>query len=327
MAVIDRKLYLADLERRVGEILPAAQAKRIAELAGEALSGYELTPLPGNAADDESDGLLKLYLDAKTIEGRSAGTVGLYRRTLTRLRDEIGVPYSRMTVHHLRGWLMRERERGIRPGTLESNRYAMTAFFGWLRKEELIERNPAANLSAIKQPKVVRKPLSGAEIERLREAAETVRERAILCTLLSTGCRVSELCAMDVLDVNFRTKQITVTGKGDKQRVVYLDDAALVWLDRLLKERTDDDPALFTGQRGRMTDSGVRLLLKQLGERAGVENVHPHRFRRTRATSLIDHGMAVQDVAAILGHDKIDTTMTYVYIDQSKVESAFRRYA
>ena len=68
-------------------------------------------------------------------------------------------------------------------------------------------------------------------------------------------------------------------------------------------------------------------MLKTLAKKAGVENVHPHRFRRTLATNLIDHGMAIQEVALILGHDKLDTTMKYVYLDKANVRNAYRRYA
>lgn len=328
MSLLDKKLYLADLEEKLGAVLPAAQARRVAELAGEALAGYDLSALPDPGGhDDESEGLLKIYIDAKKIEGRSPLTVKRYEQILRRLRTDVGVPYSRMTVHHLRGWLMGERDRGVELSTCEGMRYILTAFFGWCWKEELIGKNPSANLAPIKAPKVIRKPFSGEEIEKLRAACRTQRERALVCTLLSTGCRVSEICALDVLDVDFRDKRITVMGKGSKQRVVYLDDAAALHLDRYLSDRCDASPALFTGQRGRMTDAGVRTLLGEIAQRAGVENVHPHRFRRTLATGLIDRGMAIQEVAQILGHDKIDTTMTYIYVDQAKVETAFRRYA
>ena len=76
-----------------------------------------------------------------------------------------------------------------------------------------------------------------------------------------------------------------------------------------------------------MTPGGVRAALSRIAEEAGVANVHPHRFRRTRATNLIDHGMPIQEVAAVLGHDKLDTTMKYVYVNQRNVENSYRKYA
>lgn len=87
-------------------------------------------------------------------------------------------------------------------------------------------------------------------------------------------------------------------------------------------------PALFVGKgTERMTPGGVRFMLKRLEEKTGVENVHPHRFRRTLATNLINHGMPIQEVAAILGHDKLDTTMKYVFIEKTNVKNAYRKYA
>ena len=99
-------------------------------------------------------------------------------------------------------------------------------------------------------------------------------------------------------------------------------------LANYLSQRKDNHEALFVG-RGteRITPHGVRKMLRQLGETAHVQHVHPHKFRRTRATALIRHGMAIQEVAAILGHDKLDTTMTYVVMNKADIKESYRRYA
>ncbi|MBO7727345.1 MAG: site-specific integrase, partial [Oscillospiraceae bacterium] len=89
-----------------------------------------------------------------------------------------------------------------------------------------------------------------------------------------------------------------------------------------------DSPALFAGKGSdRLQPGGVRHMLEQIGIRAKVDNVHPHRFRRTLATNLISRGMSIQEVAAILGHDNINTTMTYVYLDQSAVKNSYHKYS
>ena len=121
---------------------------------------------------------------------------------------------------------------------------------------------------------------------------------------------------------------VTVLGKGNKERVAYLDSVALMLLQRYLATRQDAHNALFVGQRGeRLQPGGVRYMLKQLAKKTGVQNVHPHRFRRTLATNLIVHGMPIQEVAAVLGHDKIDTTMRYVFMEKSSVKNSYRKYA
>lgn len=328
MGVLDKKLFLADLETKLADFVPAAMAQKVVEAAADALAGYDVT-CTGTAAQAEStgDSLVKLFLDAKAIEGRSAKTIEHYRYVLDKLRAGIPVPLERITVHHLRQYMMSERDRGVSLHTLEGNRYVYSSFFGWLWKEELIPKNPAQNLAPIKQQKVIRKPLSDVEITKLLAIAD-IREKAIISFLLSTGCRISEVCGLDVLGVNLRTQTAKVLGKGAKERYVYIDDVACMYLNEYLNSRSDDLPALFVGKREeRLTPGGIRTALNKVAERAGVENVHPHRFRRTRATSLIDHGMPIQEVAHVLGHEKIDTTMGYVYIDDRKVENAYRRYA
>ena len=92
--------------------------------------------------------------------------------------------------------------------------------------------------------------------------------------------------------------------------------------------RSDSSPALFVGRGSeRLTPGGVRKMLKGLEAISGVENVHPHRFRRTLATNLINRGMPIQEVARVLGHDKLDTTMRYVYLDDNNIREAYRQYS
>jgi len=329
MALLDKKLYLADLEARLNAFVPANDVRKIIEQAADVLLAYDMTTLPQDgSAPDDTDNLVKLFLDAKGVEGRSKGTIEHYRYILGRLKEDVNVPFSKITVHHLRSWLMQEQERGVSLRTLEGNRYVFTSFFGWAWKEELIAKNPTNNLSPIKQAKVIRKPYSAVELEKLKSAAQNSRDLAVIAFLLSTGCRISEVCALNVLDVDFRSRSVKVLGKGNKERVVYLDDVCVMYLERYFRERNDDKEALFLGKgTDRMTPHGVRAMLKRIEARSGVENVHPHRFRRTLATNLINHGMPIQEVAAVLGHDKIDTTMKYVYIDQRNVETAYRKYA
>lgn len=329
MGVLDKKLFLADLQARLDDFVPANDARRILEQAADVLSGYDLTAAtPAEGGHDESESMIRLFLNAKGVEGRSRQTISQYGYVLRGMRKGVGVPIDKITVHHLRSWLMREKERGVSLRTLEGYRYVMSSFFGWLWREEILPKNPTVNLQPIKHQKVIRKPFSPEEIERLKEAARTTRDKTILAVLLSTGCRISEICQLDVLDIDMQARAVTVLGKGNKERRVYLDDVAVMYLRRYFRERTDDSPALFVGKgSSRLTPDGVRYALKQIEARSGVENVHPHRFRRTLATSLISHGMAVQEVAAILGHDKIDTTMTYIYLDQSAVESSYRKFA
>jgi site-specific recombinase XerD len=145
--------------------------------------------------------------------------------------------------------------------------------------------------------------------------------------LLSTGCRISEICALNRNDIDIVNKEILVLGKGNKERTVFIDDVTAMLLQRYLEERKDDSEALFVGKgTSRLKPGGIRKILNAVATKAGVENTHPHRFRRTLATSLIDHGMPIQEVAAILGHEKLDTTMKYVYLNKTHVKNSYNKY-
>ena len=95
-----------------------------------------------------------------------------------------------------------------------------------------------------------------------------------------------------------------------------------------INQRLDTEPALFLGKFGeRLTADGVRRMMEKLAKAANVDHVHPHKFRRTLATNLIRHGMPIQEVASILGHDKLETTMQYVVLDKTDVKNSYRKYA
>jgi site-specific recombinase XerD len=220
------------------------------------------------------------------------------------------------------------KKEGACDTTIGGYRDIIHNYFGWLYQEGLVPKNPSANLGNVKAPKTSRRPFSHTEIERLKEACTTTRDKAILLFLLSSGCRVSEACALNRNDINLQAGEAVVFGKGAKERTVYINEIASMILRRYLDERTDSSPALFVGKgTERMTPGGIRAALKTLEERSGVSNVHPHRFRRTLATNLIDRGMSIQEVAAILGHERLDTTMKYVYISQGNVKNSYNHYS
>ena len=152
---------------------------------------------------------------------------------------------------------------------------------------------------------------------------------AILETLYSTAVRVSELAAMDRMDISFVNRDVTVTGKGNKQRETYINASMGVYLKMYLESRTDSNPALFVSLKAphkRLSKRGIEALIKRIGIAAGVENVHPHRFRRTAATDLLRRGMPIEQVSKLLGHVKLDTTQIYCTVDQESVRMSHRKY-
>ena len=332
MSLIDKQLLLKDLESALGDIVTANDRDRVLEVIDNALREYDVERAQsGGGCDPDSRDLLRYFLDAKRVEGRSEKTLERYRYILNRLLQETGIPYAKMTVHSIRHYCSSEQERGIALSTLDGSREVYNSFFGWCSREGLIRQNPMNNLAPFKQPKVIRQPYSPVDMAKLLDAAadpDNSRNTAIIRFLDATGCRVSEMCGLDRDAVDLVNRTVTVHGKGAKDRKVYFDEVTGMYLESYLAEREDDCPALFAGRGSkRLEPGGVRRMLKKVAAAAGVENVHPHRFRRTRATGMIKKGMPIEKVAKMLGHDKLDTTMRYVYIDDTDLANDYRRLA
>ena len=329
MSIASRTQLMRELSNVVGHYVNADRMDEIMAAISEKIGKFSIEQDREQIeSDSETEDMLKAFLSAKEVEGRSQKTLARYEYICKRALKKIGLPIRDISVFHLRKFLAEEKARGIADSTLDGTREVLSSLFGWLHKEGLIKMNPTGNLGTIKIQKKVRKPYSQTDIEKLKECCKTSRDKAIICLLLSTGCRVSEVCGLDRDDLDFLNKEVTVLGKGNKERTVFLDDVCIMCLTRYLNERKDNEPALFIGKRReRLEPGGVREMLRVLANKAGVENVHPHRFRRTLATNLIDHGMELQNVSQILGHERLDTTMKYIYTSKGDLKNQYRKYA
>lgn len=213
--------------------------------------------------------------------------------------------------------------------TIDNIRRIMSSFFSWLEDEDYIIKSPVRRIHRVKTAEVAKVTLNDEELETLRDACKNERDLAVVDLLASTGMRIGELVRLDIDDVNIQERECIVTGKGNKQRPVYFDARAKLHIVKYLESRTDNNPALFVSlgsKASRITIGGMELRLRNIGKRAGVSHVHPHKFRRTLATHAIDKGMPIEQVQKLLGHAKIDTTMHYAMVSQNNVKASHRRY-
>lgn len=323
--MIDAKVsFMTQMEAGLTDTLTVDQMKKMQTVGYAILDKFDLVEL---ADEMEQDDLLDCYVSAMKVECRSQKTIDRYVYVIGRMMEFVKVPTRRVSVYHLRNYLTHEKERGICEQTLEGYREIFSAYFNWLQRESLIDRNPCVNLGVIKVPKKEKKTYTDAELERLNWFCGNIRDRAILHFLRSTGCRISEITGLNRDQVNLELLECVVHGKGNKERTVYLDEVAGMILSEYLNGRIDDVPALFINkQHDRLNPGGVRAMLNKLAEKAGVDHVHPHKFRRTLATGLARHGMPIQEVAKVLGHEKLDTTMKYVVLNKDDVKASYRRY-
>lgn len=326
MAMDSKIDFLRDVEKSLSEMVTHSDMGKIMAKLADVLEGFEMRTIA--TWNDETDDCLDCFISALTVQCRSQKTIDRYRYIISRMMEYVKIPTRRITVYHLRGYLAAEKARGISDRTLEGYREVFSSYFNWLQRESLIEKNPSANLGAIKCAKKEKKTYSAVDFENLNRNCKRVRDRAIINFLSSTGCRISEMTDLNRGDVDLEKLECVVHGKGDKERTVYLSDVAGMLLGEYLSGRKDDCPALFINRfQERLQPNGVRYMLSCLAKETGVEKVHPHKFRRTLATDLARHGMPIQEVAKILGHDKIDTTMQYVVLNKDDIKSSYRRYA
>lgn len=321
-----KQRLIKDLEERLKGSITVDGISAIKGAAMDVLEEYDVQYCPpmSNSTDD----VLEAYLNAKEIEGRSQKTIRLYRYIISRAMKVIGIPARRASVYDLRRYLAKEKAKGLADSSLENIRQIINAYYNWMSREGLIKTNPAANLGAIKCARTIKKAYSDIEIEKIKATCATKRDKALVTFLAATGCRVSEVVALNRGDVDLNKLECLVHGKGDKERTVFIDSVTAAFVKEYLNSRKDQNTALFAGQGGkRLECGGVRAMLKTVGEKAGIDNVHPHRFRRTLATNLIKRGMPIEEVASILGHDKLDTTMKYVVLIKDNVKNAYLRYA
>ena len=324
---IDAKIsFLNQTEKRLAAILTAEQLPQVLSAVSDIMEGYEIRETA--FAEENRDDLLDCYIDALQVQGRSERTLWRYKYVITRMLKTVGVPTRRITVYHLRNYLATLQKNGCKDSTAESERQVLSAYFNWLQREALIERNPTANLGAIKCAKRKKQIFSAVDMEKMKAACKCERDRAIIAFLAATGCRIGETTELNRDDIDFNSLECVVRGKGNKERTVYLNAVAAMQLKAYFASRTDDNPALFAGKGGtRLMPNGVRVMMRELEKRSGVDHIHPHKFRRTLATELSRHGMPIQEIAKILGHEKIDTTLKYVMINEDDIKQSYKRFA
>lgn len=274
--------------------------------------------------------LIGLFLAAKEVEGCSPKTIEYYESTLRKLEDGIATPLHLAETDELRKYLAKyESERGSSKVTIDNIRRIISSFFAWLEDEDYIVKSPARRIKHVKTPKRVKSTFTDEDLELLREKCGNKRDLAIVDLLASTGMRIGELVGLNIEDIDLEERECLVTGKGNKQRLVYFDARTKVHLSNYLKTREDHQRALFTPLRGparRITIGTVELRLRQIGKALDIQRVHPHKFRRTLATNAIDKGMPIEQVQKLLGHERIDTTMHYALVSQSNVKASHRKY-
>ncbi len=305
------------------------------------------------------------FLLSLRARGYALATIELYRYVLDNLADFLDNPevgrikpadLDRYFAYLRDGYHPNRKSGDASPlagSTLQNHHKGVKAFFGWAADELRLKTRPDTRLKLPDNNPRLIKPLTQDEIKALMAVAErtkaaqtgtrkafTMRRRtadrdaAIVLVLLDTGLRVGELARLTVKDVNITTGEIFIAPFGEsrrktKSRAVFLGKVALRALWRYLAARPAHSPAdpLFVSSRdgSPMNRNSIRLLLADMGQRAGVENVHPHRFRHTFAIEFLRNGGDVFSLQRLLGHADLETVKIYLELAQADTQNAHRR--
>ena len=305
--------------------LSIAQMKKLQEVIVKAFAENEA--VKENISNEE---YLSMFLAAKQIEGCSARTIQYYKVTVEHMIRRIPLEIRKITTDDIREYLAEyQKMNSCGKVTVDNVRRNLSSFFSWLEEEDYISKSPMRRIHKIKTKQAVKEVITDEMIEQLRDHCKCKRDLAMIDLLYSTGIRVGELVGLNRTDINFGERECVVYGKGDKERRVYFDAKSKLHLQDYLKERVDDNPALFVtldAPYERLKISGVEIRVRELGRKLNMDKIHPHKFRRTMATRAIDKGMPIEQVQKILGHSQIDTTMQYAIVNQNNVKSAHRKY-
>lgn len=327
-----KEQMIKEISTAMTAVLTIEQIAMLNKTLTEVVNKYEVSAIEVGGSDSGKDNneLLNKFIAAKRIEGRTKPTLQYYESTIRHLLNEVHGSLLNITAENVRDYLSDfQQRRQSSSVTVNNIRRIFSSFFSWLEQEDYIIKSPMRRIHKVKTGTRVKSTISDEDMEVLRDHCTNKRDLAMIDFLASTGIRVGELVRLNRNDINFSERECIVSGKGNKQRIVYFNARAKTHLLNYLGERVDENPALFVSLHRpmvRLKISGVETRLRKLGRETGVIHVHPHKFRRTLATAAIDRGMPVEQVQRLLGHVKIDTTMQYAMVNQNNVKMSHRRY-
>ena len=317
----------------ISEMLPSLDNEQLRKLKNtlEAYF-YNLSIEVRQESDTEKEELdyLEVFLSAKRIEGCSEKTLLYYKNTIQKMLDSIGKSVCTIVTEDLRTYLAEyQTVKESSKVTIDNIRRIFSSFFSWLEDEDYIIKSPVRRIHRIKTASTIKETYTDEQLESMRDNCDNPRDLALIDILASTGMRVGELVLLNRDDISFDERECVVFGKGDKERMVYFDARTKIHLQNYLDSRVDTNEALFVSLKAphnRMKIGGIEMRLREIGKQLNIDEVHPHKFRRTLATVAIDKGMPIEQLQKLLGHQRIDTTLQYAMVKQSNVKIAHRKY-
>lgn len=320
-------------------IITSKDMDKLYKMLNTALENYDIKEvdtstrkISENSKQDNAD-IVEMFCDAKKVEGKSDKTLYNYRNEVNKMFNHVRKHYSNITTYDIRSYMSYRKESdNLQSVSIQNIRQYLMSFFKWLTREEFISINPMEKIDVIKVEQKLIDTLSDEEAEIIRCACTSERDLAIVDLLSGSAMRVSELCALNKSDVNFITKEITVFGKGKKERTCFMTGRAKVHLMWYLESRVDDNEALFVTSKkpySRLTKNGVEYILRNIAQASKIptKRLYPHLYRKTVASNMLKRGADPSTIQNILGHKSVDTTLSvYCKVDKENIKHEHSKY-
>lgn len=324
----DTARLVNDVNVIVTTLCPDVDATKLSIWLEEIVSNYEIQRKTVTEIEKDLAEKIDLFISSKRLEGLSEISLDGYLIELKMFERHFQKAVVQITTSDIRKYLASNPKWKMT--TVDTKLSVLKTFFGWLVSEEIILRNPAVKINPPKKEKRLPKGLTVEELEMIREACETLRERALIEVFYSTGCRLSELSNMKITDVNTQNMSMKVIGKGNKERVVYLSFKALYHLRKYLNSRTDNCESLFITLRKPYKGVGNRAIQREIDKiesRVSIsKKLTPHVMRHTFAQLSMDAGIELADLQHLMGHSNPSTTLVYSNVSEERKQQAFKKY-
>lgn len=328
---IDTARMLQELEIMTATLFPDIDIIKLKSRYEEVLDNYDVSRRSTPSLENDMEDKINSYLSARKMEGLSFSTLAGYEQELTMFNRFVNKPAISVNTCDVRRYLA--SDKNLKIGTVQKKLSAIKSFFEWLVDEEMLLKNPTKKIKGLKHPKRLPKSMTAEELEMLREACLNTRERALIEVLYSTGCRLSEVSNMKQDDVDWSSGAISVIGKGNKERVVYLNSRSKYYLERYLNSREENEDRckyLFTTIRRpyrKMQNKTIQDAVRKIASRTDInKNIHPHVFRHTMATLAMESGIELGDLQQLLGHESANTTLRYISVNENRKRQAHKRF-
>jgi len=243
-----------------------------------------------------------------------------------------------VTAEIISSYFDEQRKLGIDTATVARYMSSIKGFWKYLQDSNYVEKNPTEKLYSVRKSRKLPAVLSFEEIEKILQAVNTndylgIRDKAILELFYSSGLRVSELINLKISDLFFEEEVIRVFGKGSKERIVPIGQSAIFWINEylkssrpLLEKKMKSQNFLFLNKRGtKLSRMWIWKIFNFYANQAGIKKeIHPHTFRHSFATHLLERGADLRAVQEMLGHADISTTQIYTHIDREYIKQVHR---